>query len=97
MTTLRPIRLANASAIAAAVLWTVCAALVVLAPGPAMWVTGQMLHADLSAMDWSLTFGSYFVGLVGWIVLAWVVAAAIGGVYQILGTAPRAVPAVSSS
>ena len=95
MTTLRPIRLANAAAIAAAALWTVCTALVVLAPGPARWVTGQMLHADLSGMDWSLTFGGFVAGLVAWSVLAWVVAVAIGAVYRALGTAPRGVAVVS--
>ena len=101
MSTLHLVRLANAAAVTAAVtaavLWTVCASLVVLAPGPAMWVTGQMLHADLPAVDWNLTFGSFFVVLVAWTLFAWVLGAGIGWVYQMLTPAPHRVPVISGS
>jgi len=95
VTTLHPVRLANAAAVSAAVLWAVCAAFVVLAPGPAMSVTGQMLHADLSAAEWSLSFWSFCAGLVAWTVLAWVLGAGIGWVYQML--TPAAPPVKADS
>ena len=68
---LSPMRLGGASAMTAAVLWTICALLVTAAPGPMMTVTGHMLHAELSGMRFHLTPGGFFIGLIAWCVSAW--------------------------
>ncbi len=59
-------KLAAAAAMTTAVIWTVCAALVALLPGNMMNLSGHMVHADLAAMNWTLTWVGYFVGLVIW-------------------------------
>ena len=70
--------LALAVALATAVLWILCSAFVMLAPGPAMGVTGHMMHGDLTDFSWSLTWSGFLVGLVSWMILAaacaWLVA-----------------------
>ena len=68
--TLEPKSLALASASTAVVLWIVCSVLVVLLPGMMMSMTGDMMHADMSQMSWTLNFVGFFVGLILWAVLA---------------------------
>lgn len=71
-------RLALAVAGVTAVLWILCSAFVSVAPGPAMGITGHMIHADVSGFTWSLTWAGFVVGLVSWTlsaaVPAWLVA-----------------------
>lgn len=72
-------KLSLAAAIATALLWGVCSALVAIAPEPAMTVTGHMLHLDTTNWQWSMTWGGFFTGLIGWVVSAalfvWITAA----------------------
>lgn len=63
--------LAMASAVTVAILWMVCSALVALLPGPAMVMTGHLLHIDLSGFEWSISIYGFVTALVCW--------AAIGG------------------
>lgn len=79
-----PVRMATAAAMFTGAAWTVCAALVALAPGPALWVTEQMLHADLSHTQWNLTPRSFLVGLFAWMFLVWASVAATGWLYRAL-------------
>lgn len=62
----------RASAIAAgataAVLFTLCALAVVIAPGPATALFGYLVHVDLSGLARTLTLGSFVGGLVCWTV-----------------------------
>ncbi len=71
-------RLALAVAMVTTVLWVLCVAFVALAPGPTMEMTGQMVHADLSELSWSLTWGGVVMGFVWWIgfsaLTAWLIA-----------------------
>ncbi len=71
-------KLALAAAMAAAVLWTICSALVAIMPGSMMGASGSMVHADLSAMSWSMSLVGFVVGLILWslssAVLGWLIA-----------------------
>ena len=68
--TSNPIRIGIASAIAFAILWVICSAIVYVSPGTMMEVSGHMVHADLSTLRWTLTWPGFFTGLVGWVVVA---------------------------
>ena len=67
-----------AAGIAAAVAWAICSALVALAPDFSMAVMATMVHMPASS-GWTLTWGGFLVGLLGWsltaALLAWVGAA----------------------
>lgn len=57
---------ALAAGLTAAVLFTLCAVAVAIAPGPTTTFFGYLVHADLSAIARTLTFGSFVGGLVCW-------------------------------
>lgn len=59
---------AIAAGTTAAVLFTLCALAVAIAPGPSMAFFGYLAHMDLSALPLTLTFASFIVGLIGWTV-----------------------------
>jgi len=71
-------KLALAAAMATAVLWTICSALVAAMPGSMMGVSGSMVHADFSTMSWSMNMVSFVIGLILWslmaAVLGWLIA-----------------------
>ncbi len=71
-------RCAVAAGAAFAVLWIVYIPFVLALPGPSMWASGHMIHANLEAMHWTLTFGGFLTGLVAWsffaAVTAWLIA-----------------------
>ncbi len=50
----------------AAVLFILCALAVAIAPGPTTASAGYLIHADLSGLSRSLTFGSFVGGLISW-------------------------------
>jgi hypothetical protein len=74
-----------AAAIAAAIVWTICSALVALAPGLSMAIMAPMVHMPPPSTGWSLTWGGFVIGLIGWSVtiafFAWLGA----GFYNRLG------------
>ncbi len=78
-------KFAVAAAISFSILWLICSVFVVLIPSASMALTGTMVHADLSAMNWSLTWSSFFIGLIGWAVLGAITAWLITFSYYILG------------
>ena len=82
---LQATKFAVATAITFSLLWVICSAFVALIPNPSMALTGAMVHADLSAMNWSLTWSSFFIGLIGWAVLGAITAWLITFIYYILG------------
>lgn len=64
----------------AAVLFTVCAFFVAVAPLATTAFFGTLIHADLSSITRTLTFASFVVGLCAWAVgvgLSFMLAAAI--------------------
>ena len=75
-------RLAMAVAAVTAFLWVVCSSFVAFAPETAMEMTGHMVHADLSELSWSLTWGGVVMGLVWWTGLAAVTAWFVARTYN---------------
>ncbi|MEW6127488.1 MAG: DUF5676 family membrane protein [Acidobacteriota bacterium] len=57
---------AIASALIAATLFVVCAFFVAIAPKETTAIAGHLIHADLSGIVRSLTWGNFFGGLAGW-------------------------------
>ena len=51
---------------AAAVLFVVCAVAVAIAPGSTTAFAGYLIHADLSGLARTLTWGSFMGGLLAW-------------------------------
>ncbi len=70
--------LALSSALTFAVLWVACSLIVVALPGMMMDMSGHMIHANFSMMNWTMTFTGFFIGLIAWSLLAgltgWLVA-----------------------
>jgi hypothetical protein len=82
-----------AAGAAAAVLFTICALAVALAPGPTTAVAGFLIHMDLSGMTRTISFGSFVGGLIAWTVGTAVTFAFTAAVYNRLlglGSAQRA-------
>ena len=79
---LSPNKFAIACAGAFVILWVVCSATVYLLPDAMMYFTGHMMHADLSAMAWTLTGTGFVVGLVAWAFCAWITAWLIAIIYN---------------
>jgi hypothetical protein len=57
-----------AAATIAAVLTTLCAIGIAVAPRATTAVAGTLIHVDLSEMTRTLTWGGYFSGLIAWTV-----------------------------
>jgi hypothetical protein len=79
---LNPIALATASALAIAVIWTLCSLLVFALPAAMSGMTGHMVHAHLESFTWVLTWTGYLIGLVAWTVWAAITGWLIAVVYN---------------
>jgi len=77
-------KLGLATAIVFAIFWVICSLLVVTVPGAMMGMSGHMLHADLGAVNWTLHWTGFFIGLVAWSVLAGLTVWAVAAVYNAL-------------
>ena len=84
---LDPNKLALSFGGATAIIWTLCSLFVAFVPGPAMSMTGHMLHADASGFAWTMTGVGYLVGLICWTAWAMVAGWLIGWIYSFLGSA----------
>lgn len=73
---------AIAAAIVAAALFLICAFFVAVAPEQTTNFAGHLIHADLNGIMRSLTWGSFFGGLVCWTLGTGVVGAALAWVYN---------------
>lgn len=73
---------AIATALVTAVLFVICAFFVALAPRETTAVAGYLVHADLSGLSRSLTWGNFFGGLVGWSVGTAIIAGATAWLYN---------------
>ncbi len=82
MMKLDALKLSYATAIVFAIAWVICSLLVVTIPGAMMRMGGDMIHADLSAMGWSMHWTGLFVGLVLWTVLSALFVWAIASIYN---------------
>ena len=57
---------ALAAGATAAVLFTICALAVAIAPGPTTALFGYLIHTDLATLPRTLTLASFVIGLIGW-------------------------------
>lgn len=73
---------AMASALMAAILFILCTFFVFIAPKETTAVAGHVIHADLSGIVRSLTWGNFFGGLLGWTVGTAIVAGATAWLYN---------------
>ncbi len=71
-----------ASAIATSILWVLCSAIVYLIPRPMIDMSGHMVHANLSGMNWNLTFFGFLVGLIVWSLFAGLFAWILAHIYN---------------
>lgn len=78
---------AIAAAIISAALFLICGFFVAVAPEATTNFAGHLIHADLSSFTRSLTWGTFFGGLVCWTLGTGLVAAALAGLYNRLAGA----------
>lgn len=71
-----------ATAGAFAIIWIICSALVAIAPGQMLGMSGHMIHADIGALSWTLTLGGFVFGLILWSAWAGATAWLIGTIYN---------------
>jgi 2TM family of unknown function (DUF5676) len=76
--------LALAVGLGTGIAWTICSLLVAVIPGPAMSMTGSMMHLATGTMAWQLTWGGFFAGLIGWSLTGGLFAWLCGGLYNSL-------------
>jgi hypothetical protein len=73
---------AIAAGATAAVLFTLCALAVAIAPGPTTAFFGYLVHLDLSALPRTLTLASFVGGLICWTVGTAFTFGLVGWVYN---------------
>ena len=80
-------KLANAFALAMAVLWVLCIAVIWLLPSFSWTVTGWWMHGmDLSAMGgWNLTISNFLLGGITAIASAWITGWILAWSWQAVG------------
>lgn len=76
------IKFAAACAVTAAVLWSICSALVVAVPHGMMQMTGHMFHLDLAQLTWTMTTTGFLVGLVSWNAFSGVAGLMLAAIYN---------------
>ncbi len=74
--------IANSSAIVTAVLFTLCALLLAVAPAAAYAGFSYLFHVELGKIAYGMTWGVYLGGLIAWVVGAWLVAGALAWLYN---------------
>lgn len=79
---LNPTALATASAVAIAVVWTLCSLLVFALPSMMSGMTGHMIHTHMDSFTWMLTPVGFLIGLVAWCAWAAVTGWLIAFVYN---------------
>ena len=83
-----------AAGVVAGALFTLCALAVAVAPAWTTAFASSLIHLDLTGLARTLTWGSYFGGLLCWSIGAGLVFVAVGGLYnRFQGRLPAAVRA----
>lgn len=73
---------ANAVALAAAALFSLCARALAIAPAAAYAAFSFLSHLELSGIAYPMSWGVYVGGLVAWVIATWLVAAGFAWVYN---------------
>jgi hypothetical protein len=81
---IKPTTMAISAAISFALLWVICSATVHFFPGPMMLISGHMVHANLSDMNWTLTWSGFFIGLIAWSGVAGISVWLVAVIYNML-------------
>jgi hypothetical protein len=82
---------AIAAGATAAVLFTICALAVAIAPGSTTAMFGYLVHMDLSALPRTLTLASFVGGLICWTVGTALTFALVATIYnRLIGVGPVA-------
>lgn len=76
------IKLASAAALCVAVIWLLCSMAVFYAPSGVQYISGAMMHVDLSSWAWDMRLDRFVIGLFAWSALSWVVVWGTATVYQ---------------
>ena len=79
---LNTLAIANATSVVTAVLFTLCALLLAVAPAAAYAAFSYLFHVDLSGIAYPMTWGVYLGGLIVWVVVMWLVGAAFAWLYN---------------
>ena len=81
---LEPTVIGNAGATVAALLFTVCALAVALAPSWTVSMAATLFHLDVTALAPSISWAGYFAGVVCWTVATWGILATTAALYNLL-------------
>jgi hypothetical protein len=79
---LNAIKIGYATSIAFALVWAICSLSVVILPSFMMGMSGHMVHAEFSGMQWHLNWAGFIYGLLAWSVSAGLTAALIAYIYN---------------
>lgn len=74
--------IANATGVVTAVLFTLCALLLAVAPAAAYAGFSYLFHAELAGIAYAMTWGVYLGGLIAWVAGMWLVAGALAWLYN---------------
>lgn len=66
----------------AAMLFTLCAVAVAIAPSATTALASTLIHLDLSGMSRTITLASFVIGLVSWTLASGLVFYGVGGLYN---------------
>ncbi|MBI3993223.1 MAG: hypothetical protein HY342_08110 [Candidatus Lambdaproteobacteria bacterium] len=81
---------AIASAVAAGLLFTLCALLLALVPSVGYVFFSFLFHIDLSRLAYPMSWGIFFAGLVTWVAGMWLAAAGVAWLYNRLAVGSQA-------
>ncbi|MFL0802738.1 MAG: hypothetical protein K6L81_03410 [Agarilytica sp.] len=68
-----PIKFASAAALSTALIWLLCSVLVLIAPGAINYISGAMMHLEMSHWVWDLSVSKLVVGMLAWALMTWLV------------------------
>ena len=71
-----------AGAFTAAVLWVICSLMLAVAPGGTAAAGRAMFHLGMVTMTWTVSWGSFVLGLVLWSVLTGLICAGYAALYN---------------
>lgn len=79
---LNTLAIANATSVVTAVLFTLCALLLAVAPAAAYAAFSYLFHVELGDIAYAMTWGVYLGGLIAWVVVMWLVAGTLAWLYN---------------
>ena len=79
---LNSIKFGIACAVSASILWLICTLLVMVMPGVMMTMSGDMVHMQLSDMEWQISLSGVILGMVGWFMIAGAMGGASAVIYN---------------